>query len=259
MDITDKKILSILDENARLPSSLIAKKLKTSRQVVEYRIDKLQKEGIILNFTALIDPTKFYDNIWHIYLKLQNLTTQSEQQILDYLNKKKEVWWIAKCQGEWDLIFSVVGNDITEFDNVLTNFKSLFHKYINQQYTTSLIKVFLFQRAYFLNKQTKKQVYIGERKHTKIDKRDLDILKHLTTDARMPATQIAQKTKLSARQVIYRIRELEKKEIIRAYKLHLNCNKFNYDYYKVFFYTQDFTEQQEKSLLSWCETNSNVL
>ena len=28
---------------------------------------------------------------------------------------------------------------------------------------------------------------------------------------------------------------------------------------KICFYTQEFTEEKEKSILSWCETNSNVL
>ena len=75
----------------------------------------------------------------------------------------------------------------------------------------------------------------------------------------MPATEIAKQTKTSARQVIYRMKELIKKHIIAGSRLHLNFNQLQYDYYKVCFYTQDFTEEKEKSLLSWCEMNPNTL
>ena len=98
MDIIEKKILSMLEKDVRIPSSEIAKKLKTSRQVVDYRMNKLVEENIILNFTFLIDASKFHHHMWHIYLKLQNLTGQSEKNIITFLNNKKEVWWIASCK-----------------------------------------------------------------------------------------------------------------------------------------------------------------
>src|SRR3989344_6680580 len=127
MNLTDKKILAVLDKNSRTPSSEIAKNLKLSRQVVEYRIQQLVKNQIILNFTALIDPTKFVQNIWHIYLKLQNLTEKKDKEIIDYIAQQKQIWWITRCQGEWDIIFSAAGNDIKEFDSILSAFRSQFH------------------------------------------------------------------------------------------------------------------------------------
>ncbi|MFC1648671.1 Lrp/AsnC family transcriptional regulator [Nanoarchaeota archaeon] len=259
MDAKDNKILAILDLNSRSNSSEIAKKVGLSRQVVEYRIKQLVKNKIILNFMTLIDPTKFADNIWHVYIKLQNLTEESEKRIHNYLLKKKEVWWIAKCQGEYDLVFSIAGDDIIAFDHLISEFRAGFHPIINQLHITSLIKVDSFPRGYFLNTETNKNTYVGERKKVKIDEKDLAILKILATNSRKPATEIAELTDLTSRQVIYRIKELEKKEVIRHYRLHLNLQRINYDYYKVCFHTQDFTESTEKSILSWCEVNPNVV
>lgn len=259
MNLIDKKILTLLDENSRRPSSEIAKKLKLSRQVVEYRINKLVKDKVILNFTSIIDPTKFVNNIWHVYLKLQNLTISKEKEIVNYLTNNKEIWWVAKCQGEWDLVYSIVGDDIIKFDKINTDFKSKYHKYINEQTITSFIKADHFPRGYFLNKPTKKQNFIGKRKTIKIDEKDISILKILATNSRMPSTKIAEKTNFTARQVIYRIKELEKRGVIKSYNLHLNFRKLKYDYYKVCFYTQNFTESSENSILSWCETCPNVL
>lgn len=249
MDPKDKKILALLDQNSRMQSSIIAKKLKMKRQTVEYRINNLD---VILHKTTMIDPTKFYENIWHIYLKLQS----TNGEIVDYLNKKKEVWWIAECQGEFDLIFSVCGNDIMEFDRIIQEFRAKFHQNIVNEHITSMIKAIMFPRGYFTNKETKGKEYIGKREKTKIDEKDLAILKILATQARTPATTIAQKTGLTARQVIYRIKNLMKNKVIKGFRLHLDFNKLGYDYYKVCFYAQ---EHDEKKVINWCENCPNTL
>ena len=49
MDEKDKKLLYLLDLNSRESESTLAKKLKTSKQVINYRIKRLSSEGIIKN------------------------------------------------------------------------------------------------------------------------------------------------------------------------------------------------------------------
>ena len=55
MDSLDKKILSELMRNSRTPVTQLAKKVRSSREVVNYRISKMQKNGIILKFVTEID------------------------------------------------------------------------------------------------------------------------------------------------------------------------------------------------------------
>lgn len=43
MDLIDKKLLCLLDINSRTPISIIAKTLKISRNVTDYRIRRLEK------------------------------------------------------------------------------------------------------------------------------------------------------------------------------------------------------------------------
>lgn len=47
LDKTDLKLLQVLEEDARQTLSQIAKKLKTSQQVVSYRLKSLEKRGIV--------------------------------------------------------------------------------------------------------------------------------------------------------------------------------------------------------------------
>lgn len=49
LDYVDKEIIRVLFENARLSVSNIAKKIKKSKEVVNYRLRRLEKTGLNKN------------------------------------------------------------------------------------------------------------------------------------------------------------------------------------------------------------------
>ena len=58
MDDIDRKILKILQENARTSLKTIAEKTFLSSPAVSARIEKLEKDGIISGYHAVVDPMK---------------------------------------------------------------------------------------------------------------------------------------------------------------------------------------------------------
>ena len=62
LDETDKGILNVLADNSRLSLRQIAEKVKVSVATVMHRLDKLEKEGIIKNYTSRVNYEKIgYD------------------------------------------------------------------------------------------------------------------------------------------------------------------------------------------------------
>ena len=49
LDVKDKKILTLLDENSRLSNSQIAKKVGLSKPAVEYRLRRFEKNKIVFS------------------------------------------------------------------------------------------------------------------------------------------------------------------------------------------------------------------
>ena len=49
LDLKDKKILTLFDENARLSNSQIAKRVGLSKPAVEYRLKRLEKNNSTKN------------------------------------------------------------------------------------------------------------------------------------------------------------------------------------------------------------------
>ena len=58
MDEIDRKILKLLQDNARVSLKTIAEHTFLSSPAVSARIERLEKEGIITGYHASVDPVK---------------------------------------------------------------------------------------------------------------------------------------------------------------------------------------------------------
>ena len=58
MDKIDAMLITLLQENARAPLKVLASKVFLSAPAVSSRIDKLEKQGIILGYNTIIDRQK---------------------------------------------------------------------------------------------------------------------------------------------------------------------------------------------------------
>jgi DNA-binding Lrp family transcriptional regulator len=62
MDPVDSKIVALLRENARRSYQDIGRRVHLSAPAIKRRVDRLERDGVILGYTAVIDPQTFG---WH--------------------------------------------------------------------------------------------------------------------------------------------------------------------------------------------------
>ena len=62
MDETDRVIVALLRENARRSYQDIGRRVHLSAPAVKRRVDRLERDGVILAYTAVVDPPVFG---WH--------------------------------------------------------------------------------------------------------------------------------------------------------------------------------------------------
>jgi len=101
LDSKDKKILEVLQKNARLPVSKIAKQVKMPADSVKYRIKRLEKLGVIrfyhtvLNFALLRNPMSSYT-----FFSLFAMEENKEKEFVNYLVSEPKIFWISKTSGK---------------------------------------------------------------------------------------------------------------------------------------------------------------
>jgi DNA-binding Lrp family transcriptional regulator len=235
LDLKDYKILSELDVNARASNSEIAKYVGLSKDVINYRIKNLIEKDVIKGFYAVIDASRLGYYSFRIYIKLLDTPLEIEKEIISYLIEQPRTGFVNKIDGSYDIGIMVWVKNIYEFDVFWDEFKKRFRKYIGKTNTSIFTKVFHYKRAYLLNKEFDDSgtELIGGSIEITYDEDDLKILKLLASNARIPLIEIATKTKISIGTVVYRIKQLEKKNIIQGYRTLLNLKQLGYEYYKI--------------------------
>src|SRR3989338_6125652 len=91
LDLLDKKILAELDKNARVSYSELGKRIRIAKETVKYRMQLLEKKGIVQGYYAVIDFSKLGYTIYRLYLKLSGTTPEKEREITEYLTNSKQV------------------------------------------------------------------------------------------------------------------------------------------------------------------------
>ncbi len=261
LDLTDRKILSELDLDSRIPFSVLSKKVRCSRTVVEYRVKRLREEGIIAHLSAFVDPAKFGYTSWKVYLQFQERNPTVLQEIENYLEQHPKVWWIIKCEGNFDLMFLSLARSVHEFYEILTEFQMKFSKYESRMEITSHINPDFFSRGYLLGKESKKicPTFLREPVLEKVDEIDIGILKLLLKDSRLPSTEIALKLNTTPRIINYRIKDLLKRGIITNFRLIPDVNQLGMDYYKVMINLKEVTSEELRKFRRFLEVHPNVI
>ncbi len=258
LSMIDKKLLCELDINARQPLTQLAKKVRASPAVIEYRLKRMEKSGLIKNYLTFLDAGKLGLMIWNVYVELQNTTDKEENEIVNYLCGIEKTWWVAKCSGKWNLIYSLCVKNVKEFYSIVNDVRIKFDKYILNQSIAAHVEVEIISRGYFLNKPGIGITWYKTIETPKLDKEDIKILKIISQNARFSSTELAKHTSLTQRIVAYRLKNLIKNGIINRFRLQLDVSKIGLSFYKSILYIKDYTDKKNKALKEYCINEGNI-
>jgi Lrp/AsnC family transcriptional regulator, leucine-responsive regulatory protein len=245
IDLKDKRILHELDKNARSSYSEIAKIIKLSKNSVINRIKELEKEEIILEYNTLVNINSLGYTTYDVYIKFKNTDYNKEKEIIDLAIQNKDIWLVAKVEGNINLSLLISTKTPEEFDEKWNKFYEKIKPFVEISRIAILLEYHHFQRKYLLDKHIDKTTIIGKRENKYIDSTDEKILKILSKNARASLLEISQKLQLTTKTVAARIKRLEKEEIILGYKINLNFKKLGYLYYKIMLNLNDLSIKQK--------------
>lgn len=248
MDMKDRKILYQLDLNCRQSNTQIGKKVSLNRDVVAYRINRLQNEGIIRNFFTVIDSYKLGYHVFRIYLNFQYTTLEVKNQIIEFLVKDKHTWVVNSIIGRYDLGVHLWLKDFREFYNFWEKILDKYGDYFEQKIFSVYVKAYSYPNSYLLLDEYKKidrEKYeiVGVGKKIEIDDLDFKILNELAENARIPLIDIAEKLNCTSQTINYRIKNLVKLGIIQAFRVGIDISKLGYQYYKVDIYLKEHSQR----------------
>ena len=130
LDDTDKKILKELSKNARINIVDLAEKTKLSRDIINYRLKKLTKEKIIVQYRCYLNLQNLGVNHYKIIFRTKNFDEQSEKEIKSYVTQHKKATQFLKLIGSWDLEIEFETENEDELYKILTDIRKRFSNVI---------------------------------------------------------------------------------------------------------------------------------
>lgn len=121
LDDTDRELIGLLRDNARLSIVTLAKKLRVARATVQNRIAKLERDGVIVGYTVRLRPNVDSQRIRAITcIAVEgNRATEIRRRLTGHPN----VVALHTTNGRWDLVAELRTNTLEAFDTVLNELR----------------------------------------------------------------------------------------------------------------------------------------
>ena len=244
IDLKDRKILYELDLDCRQSNSQIGKKVGLKRDVVAYRIKKLQDEGVIKNFYTVIDTFRLGYNVFRVYINFQYVNSKIKEEIIKYFVDFPNSWAVISIKSEIDLVVILWVKDIFElykfWEKTLDKYEDYFAKYAISIYTQGDV----YKKSYLLPEITDKSdrlicKMICGGKPIEIDELDYKLLNEIAEDARIPLVDLAEKLGNSSQSINYRIKNLVSAGVIKAFRVDVDLSKIGLQRFKPNIYLKD--------------------
>ncbi|WP_068316979.1 Lrp/AsnC family transcriptional regulator [Polycladidibacter hongkongensis] len=116
-DDLDRKLVAILQSNAREPISSIARKLDVARSTVQERIARLERTGIISGYTAIMGETDSGRKVQA--LVMLSVAQQQSRELVKQLESFPEIRSCLTISGEFDVFLVVEPDRLEDLDDLL--------------------------------------------------------------------------------------------------------------------------------------------
>jgi Lrp/AsnC family leucine-responsive transcriptional regulator len=109
LDKVDKSMLRALQTDGRLSNVELARKISLSPPATHTRLRRLEKDGYIRQYTAVVDREKAgYDLLCFIHISLQMHQVAQVEKFREATRKMPEVLECHHITGEFDYLLKVV-------------------------------------------------------------------------------------------------------------------------------------------------------
>ena len=122
LDKTDISILRALQENGRITVKDLALKVHLSPSPVFDRLHRLESEGYIQRYTAIVNPVKLGRG-FIVYCSVR-LRQMGRDIAHDFISRVKDIPEVAECyniSGDFDYLLKIYAPDMQYYNDFLIN------------------------------------------------------------------------------------------------------------------------------------------
>ncbi|HLD05693.1 MAG TPA: winged helix-turn-helix transcriptional regulator [Candidatus Nanoarchaeia archaeon] len=231
-----------LTQDCRISHLQLGKKVSLSKNGVDYKIQRMEHEGLIQGYFAQIDLPNYCTR--ELFLKL-SMTEEETSTFIQHLCALPFVIIVDELSGDWDLILEMTHPLNDFFPALLNQILEPFSKNI-VQYQVHEVAKFYFQNMLPIRKDFFPENLPKPSSFSTLvpDKTDHKLLALLDENATLQFREMADRIGLTYETVSARIKHLKEAGIIRRFLAKINVGVLGLNMYFVWLNFHLFNEEQ---------------
>lgn len=254
MDKVDLRLLQELDKDPRITTSKLAKKLRVSQQVANYRLNRLIEDKVIIKFGTIINLKNLKQEHYRVFFKFHPSKFR-DKEIFEWLKAKRGIYWASRIGGKYDLLIVLFVENFDEFDRFIDELNKRFPGLV-KDYTSCYALDHAFYKHKYMSRDFSTITYASHDPVKDIDELDYYILSRIKDNCRLSALELSKGKDVSYKTIINRIKSMEKRGIILGYRLFLK--EMDKKRFVLLFSFKDYSKDSEKRLRSFLAQHDEV-
>ncbi|QTN35993.1 Lrp/AsnC family transcriptional regulator [Cognatishimia activa] len=120
LDGFDHKILRVLARNGRISITDLAREIGLSKSPTQARVRRLEGEGAIIGYRAMLDPIKLgFNHVAFVEVKLSDTKEKALQAFNEAVSKVQEIEQAHMIASNFDYLLKVRTSDMEAYRRVL--------------------------------------------------------------------------------------------------------------------------------------------
>jgi len=151
LDTTDRAILKILQEDAKITNSQLAKEVGLSPAPTLERVRKLESLGVIQSYHAVLNPS--YLGLGVGVFLLITLSSHKKHQIQSFVKKMDNIEQVVECHhitGSGDFMIKILTSDIKSYHEFILTYLIEIEEIGNMQ-SLIILKTYKQSRSFDLS------------------------------------------------------------------------------------------------------------
>jgi DNA-binding Lrp family transcriptional regulator len=146
LDDRDRKIIMILQGNARESLTVISRKIGLSVDAVHQRIKKMTKVNVFAQ-SIWVNPEGIgYPLLVDIKIKIKDASEKDVNHFIAYLKAHPRVIELIQIMGDWDFTCVLIAKDANDLAEVTNEIRYRFNKFIADWRAMILLKHHKFEK-----------------------------------------------------------------------------------------------------------------
>lgn len=240
VDKLDLQILEHLDQNVRAGAKQIGQELKVQRQVVDYRMRRLETNGSIIGYRMLANLSKLGFQYYRLHIKLISCTKKEKTDFFNFLINHPKTVWIVECDGKYDGLVGINTLNSREWQDLLFTVQNKYAAlFLYSDFVTPL-EIIVPSRDFLGNKKLRniKGAIVDHSFQEEISEIDKRIINELALDGRQTVLSLAQKINESPEKVNYHVKQILKKGLLFS-NIQFGYPVLQYELYKTLLYLKN--------------------